>query len=187
MLSIITHKKCCKCKEIKTINLFHKDKSKKDGLRYTCIECRRIYNQEDKKMVSEQKKEYYKENRKIIIEYAKTYRQKNKDRLNEEKKVYRTTPKGKVVGINASHRRRSLKGQGDVTTNQLLELKQTTKQCYWCGTSLKNKVVHIDHYVPISKGGLHTLSNIVVSCAKCNLAKSAKSPEVFANSIGKLL
>ena len=29
MLSIITHKKCCKCKEIKTINLFHKDKSKK--------------------------------------------------------------------------------------------------------------------------------------------------------------
>ena len=77
--------------------------------------------------------------------------------------------------------------QGDVTSNQLLKLQQNAKVCYWCGINLKGKATHIDHYIPISKGGEHTLSNLVASCDKCNLIKHAKDPFVFANSIGKLL
>jgi len=84
-------------------------------------------------------------------------------------------------------RRRSLTKQGDVTNIQLLELQQNAKVCYWCKCLLKNVKVHIDHYVPLSKGGLHTLSNLVVSCSKCNLSKEAKLPNDFANSIGRLL
>jgi 5-methylcytosine-specific restriction endonuclease McrA len=33
---------------------------------------------------------------------------------------------------------------------------------------------HIDHKVPLSKGGLDDESNMVFSCAKCNLSKSGK-------------
>ena len=36
-----------------------------------------------------------------------------------------------------------------------------------------------DHYIPISKGGLHTTENIRVSCGYCNRSKGSKMPEVY--------
>lgn len=46
------------------------------------------------------------------------------------------------------------------------------------------KVFHIDHLTPISLGGTHDLSNLVLSCASCNLSKrravAANDPEVRA-------
>lgn len=63
---------------------------------------------------------------------------------------------------------------------------QKSPNCYWCGELLKNKKVHIDHYVPLSKGGRHIIENLVVSCPKCNLSKGAKDPYHYANIKGKL-
>lgn len=88
---------------------------------------------------------------------------------------------------NIQQRRRSIKKIGDVTTNQMLELQNNAKICYWCSIPLKGKNMHIDHYVPLSKGGEHTLSNLVVSCSTCNQKKNAKDPILFANSIGRLI
>ena len=41
--------------------------------------------------------------------------------------------------------------------------------------------------MPLSKGGEHTLTNLVVSCPTCNLQKNAKDPIEFANKLGRLL
>ena len=103
------------------------------------------------------------------------------------KKIYSQSEKGKIIDKNKHHKRRAIKKSGDVTTKQLLELQQNAKNCYWCNTSLKNKVVHIDHYVPLSRGGLHTITNLVVACSECNLKKHAKDPFVFALEKGRLL
>ena len=32
-------KKCSKCKEVKSLDSFHENKAKKDGLRYQCKDC----------------------------------------------------------------------------------------------------------------------------------------------------
>ena len=93
----------------------------------------------------------------------------------------------KASAKNSKHKRRAIEKKGDVTSSQILELQNNAKTCYWCNVSLKNKNIHIDHYVPLSKGGMHTLNNLVVSCSKCNLTKNAKDPYSFAISIGKLL
>jgi 5-methylcytosine-specific restriction endonuclease McrA len=42
--------------------------------------------------------------------------------------------------------------------------------CIYCGA----KAEHLDHIIPISRGGLHKVGNLAPSCAKCNLSKSAK-------------
>jgi len=128
----------------------------------------------------------YKDGRANDVEYKKKYRQVNREKLAECRKAYFQTQNGKAVRKNSKHKRRTITKQGDVTTQQLLELQSSAKVCYWCGVSLKGKKVHIDHYVPLSKGGEHTLSNLVVSCASCNLSKHAKDPLVFAHSVGKL-
>jgi 5-methylcytosine-specific restriction endonuclease McrA len=44
------------------------------------------------------------------------------------------------------------------------------RKCVYCGGPYE----HLDHVVPLSRGGAHSLDNLVPSCAHCNLTKSKK-------------
>lgn len=136
----------------------------------------------NKDKIKESRKQYRKDNKDKI----KKYQEENKEKFDKYQKEWHKSEKGKASSANAIHKRRTITKQGDVTTQQILELKKA-KHCYWCNISLKNKTIHIDHYVPLAKGGKHTLSNLVIACSKCNLNKNAKDPIEFANSVGKLM
>lgn len=166
-------------------NLKHKEYSllNKD----TLFIKRKEYYLKNKELIKKKNNKYYVENKKNIAIKKQTYNNNNKDKSLERARLYRKTQKGQESYKNNKHKRRSLSKSGDVTIEQLLELRQNAKICYWCETNLKNVKVHIDHYIPLSKGGLHTISNLVISCSKCNLSKGSKSPLEFANSKGKLL
>jgi 5-methylcytosine-specific restriction endonuclease McrA len=43
--------------------------------------------------------------------------------------------------------------------------------CVYCQ---KNPHQHLDHIIPLSKGGAHSIKNLAPSCAKCNLSKASK-------------
>ena len=47
-------------------------------------------------------------------------------------------------------------------------------KCFKCGTMLN---LHLDHIIPISKGGKNELNNIQILCQKCNLLKGNKINE----------
>jgi 5-methylcytosine-specific restriction endonuclease McrA len=47
--------------------------------------------------------------------------------------------------------------------------------CICCGAPFE----HLDHNVPLIRGGSHTLDNLVPLCQDCNLAKSGKCPYRF--------
>ena len=44
--------------------------------------------------------------------------------------------------------------------------------CAYCGKQHKAMDLEIEHFVPISKGGTHVLSNIVPACKSCNSSKT---------------
>ena len=44
--------------------------------------------------------------------------------------------------------------------------------CAYCGKQHKAMDLEIEHFVPISKGGTHVLSNIVPACKPCNSSKT---------------
>jgi len=46
--------------------------------------------------------------------------------------------------------------------------------CYMCGAHLES--FEIDHVIPISRVGFHTLDNVSVSCQRCNSNKKARMP-----------
>jgi hypothetical protein len=80
----------------------------------------------------------------------------------------------------ASLRQRSVLGQLALLSE---EDKKRTKAIYQLRLQLSKDtgvVFHVDHYVPLSKGGLHTPSNLWVIPAAENMKKSAKLPEDLA-------
>ncbi len=47
--------------------------------------------------------------------------------------------------------------------------------CFWCGEAVGAKY-HVDHVIPLSRGGTHYPDNIVIACPPCNLSKNDKLP-----------
>jgi 5-methylcytosine-specific restriction endonuclease McrA len=50
-------------------------------------------------------------------------------------------------------------------------------RCYLCGELIPMGKRHVDHIVPLSRGGAHRPSNLAIACSKCNLSKKDKSPD----------
>ena len=108
----------------------------------------------------------------------------NKDKLAAYNKTYRKTEKGILVSSNSAHKRRVMKLNTldgtlplntSINTAELRELlKIQNHKCGYCNIDLNlsmKRTVHLDHIIPLSKGGGHTICNVVWSCANCNLRK----------------
>jgi 5-methylcytosine-specific restriction endonuclease McrA len=88
-------------------------------------------------------------------------------------RVYRwRAAKPEGVRAIAQRRRASIKTStaNAPTAAQLKALLK--KPCHYCG----NRAEHVDHYIPLAKGGAHTLDNLRPACVPCNLSKGAKLP-----------
>ncbi len=57
--------------------------------------------------------------------------------------------------------------------------------CQYCGDKVTKENVTIDHYIPQSKGGNHSKTNLRTCCFVCNSIKSGKSLEEAAPFILK--
>lgn len=51
--------------------------------------------------------------------------------------------------------------------------------CAYCGAAGD---MHMDHFVPIAKGGTHVLGNLVPACERCNLSKTKHDAETWYRS-----
>lgn len=85
--------------------------------------------------------------------------------------------------INVRKRKNRIKhiDDGTITAKRLAVLfaKQDGK-CSYCSQELVTNY-HLDHIMPISKGGLHTLTNVQYLCQPCNNKKYNKVPYVTGN------
>jgi 5-methylcytosine-specific restriction endonuclease McrA len=59
-------------------------------------------------------------------------------------------------------------------------------RCAICRCSIKGGY-HLDHIMPIARGGKHEPRNLQLLCGPCNVRKSAKDPIDYMRQIGRLL
>lgn len=59
--------------------------------------------------------------------------------------------------------------------------------CRYCGRQPSDVILHLDHIIPVSKGGTNDPENLVTSCADCNLGKAATRIEQYAPNDGDRL
>lgn len=184
---------CSHCKTDKDLKYFsfRKDTNK---YRTICNQCRADKEKLRRILKSDQIKE--KEKARNNTEHRKQWRKNNTkqniERIRElDNKRYRRDKSKRLILAKAhsGKRRKRLKELSDETINSkaLFDLldKQDCK-CYWCKTKIDSISASPDHYVPIAKGGKHSINNIVLTCVTCNLRKNAKDPIRYANENGRL-
>lgn len=78
------------------------------------------------------------------------------------------------------HRRRARKtgaATGEVTSLLLARMRRRAKRCYWCKRRFRaGETIHVDHVIPLARGGPDCRSNVCAACADCNHSKHAKLP-----------
>lgn len=76
---------------------------------------------------------------------------------------------------NNRARRRGAEGSHTAKDIELMFTSQSGR-CWYCECDLNESGFHIDHRIPISRGGTNWPSNLVLACPKCNLSKHDRLP-----------
>lgn len=197
MSSSISQKRCSKCGQSKpaTSEYFHRTERGLYGLKSICKTCQSEYSRNrnanpDIKIRSHLLgKEWRKNNREKVCAKGKRYYHKHAEKIRAKAKLtgkeIRKRYNDKHPGNNSKTRARRAKADGFHTSaDVILQLKSQKAKCWWCGKKLKGKKYHVDHIIPLSRGGTNWPNNIVISCPFCNLSKGNKLPSEW---IGKLI
>lgn len=88
---------------------------------------------------------------------------------------------------NSSNERYKEKNREKVTSHEVYNvLKNQYFFCFYCGDKLDKDDWQLDHFVPVSIGGMNNKSNIVCACKNCNTMKGDIDGHIFLNHIEKL-
>ena len=165
--------KCCHCNVVKDETCFFRDKSKKTGLKPRCKPCEYLYLDKAKRQIYE--RAYWSQRKEAKAAIIKKSVLNNLDHHNRIQAKYRATDefkiKHKIHGANRNARMR--KAFVEKINSQDIYHAQNGK-CFYCHKLISFKESELDHFIPISKGGLHEKSNVRISCQKCNRIKGAK-------------
>lgn len=154
----------------------------------------------------ERQRARYAENPKKFLDRGRAYREANKDKISATGREYRAENHKRIIekkrayhaanpekhSVNCRNRRaRDRNADGKHTAADIRAIFDNQRGlCANCHTKLiksgKDKY-HVDHIIPIARGGSNWPSNLQCLCPFCNLSKNAKDPIVWARQNGRLL
>lgn len=183
--------KACEQKRVKRYYEENREKELERNKRYReenedkVRERNKRYHEKNEDKVRARKKRYREENVEKERERDKHYREENPERERERSKRWREANRDKER--ERCHRRRArlanAEGSHTAADVQLQITTQTDKRghlrCWWCGKVIKGNDYHVDHRIPLVRGGSNTPNNLCISCPVCNQSKSDKLPHEF--------
>lgn len=90
--------------------------------------------------------------------------------------------KRKAIIRQYKARRRCQEASG-VTGGMLAQwTRAMPKVCFYCNAGCEG-TFHVDHFMPLARGGAHVLTNLRIACAPCNQRKCAKDPAEWIENL----
>jgi len=71
--------------------------------------------------------------------------------------------------------RQRVYADGSLTVEAMRHLFGAARRCPYCSDRFTKSRKSLDHVEPISKGGAHSIRNVVICCLDCNLRKGAQT------------
>ena len=155
-------KPCNRCKLTKQLKDFSKNKRQLDGLCRECKDCAKLRAKARYKKVGDKLRRQMAQQRRNAYEYRLEIERASRARRKEAQRP--------LKNARQSIRNRVVQGK-----KFLLDAKQIariySKPCYRCGTK---ENISLDHVIPISRGGNHSIGNLMPLCRPCNSSKGKK-------------
>lgn len=173
------YKTCSRCNQILDVEYFSYRKAARDKLTSWCRPCmaenaknRRKANPENARLVNQKA---YKKNAERRKEQSSAWKRQNRERSNSYLQSWRAKNKDRArlhnVNNNALRRlRQTSNGIFLVSARELLKMKRSG--CVYCGAT---GFMEIEHIIPLSRGGRHSIGNLAPSCQPCNSQKHDKT------------
>lgn len=203
-------KVCARCGEEKPASEFYVDKRRKDGLYSHCKMCHSVigadYRKANPEKVAAKNARYSLAHKEEIAARARAWQKANPEKaaarlqawreanpeyvLERQRKWREAHPEydrewkkqnpEKVAASVRNYRARKRNAPGTHTAEDVQAQYDRQKgHCKWCDCKVGNDY-HVDHAVPLSKGGSNWPSNLVISCPSCNISKNDKHPMDYA-------
>lgn len=191
----MTSKICTSCNGDKILSCFYRNKNMKDVLSYHCKDCSKLtaqnnkikdnqlrqkrYNADPEKFNQQSKKSHAKHRTKRL-DKQKAYYQNNKEFCNIKDKIFREKNADSIL-LRNRQRKLLLKSFPIIKQSEVnAMLSAHDNKCLYCGVEVKRGInLHLDHKVPLCRGGKHTIDNLNPACQECNLRKGTKTVEEF--------
>ena len=170
-------RKCSRCLEVKAEAEFSKHKKGSYGLNAQCKKCASeaasAWNKANRDRCNETARirwaidpepkkaacaRWRSENQEARREAMRAWKAANPERVRELSKMYN------------SRRRARMRDSGVFSITARDERRLMDGPCYHCGAPAE----HIDHIIPVARGGSHGIGNLAPMCAPCNLQKNSK-------------
>lgn len=188
-------KRCTKCKKTQPMAMFSRNKRARDGLCCQCKSCSAAYRVAHRASAAAYGAQYYREHRDWFVEYHAEYHRRHKiekarkdalryrekkQAMKAQKAGYYATERGKAVQAAKYNRRRLALNGMRLTADIIQEVRNAAGGiCCYCGEPFGDG--HIDHVIPVSRGGTNARDNLVYCCATCNQSKSANTLEEWGH------
>lgn len=136
----------------------------------------------------ERASKYRRANRELIKEQQYRYVMNNKEKVMESKRKWALAHPDKVRAFRLANEQLRRARQKRATIGNVAEIKKFyiyvhtcgIINCTYCGNLVPKGKRHVDHRIPLSRGGEHSLTNLVPSCSSCNLKKFNQTAEEFS-------
>jgi len=188
-------KRCPQCGESYplTSKFFYRDKTHDNGFQSMCKACKKnkhksryaanpaYMREKAKQWVKEHRRQHNANNQKWIKDHPEYRRKKDRDWRQRNIELARQQDRdwqknNRDKDAVKSRRRRALKanapGSHTATDIDCLYINQRGL-CAYCSTPLHGNY-HVDHVIPLSRGGSNNPDNLVLACATCNTSKGDK-------------
>lgn len=116
-----------------------------------------------------------------VAEKRKRYRAAHPEKQAEQNRIWKEKNPESYLANKQKYRARKVNANhGCVNGERIKEIIEfQNSSCSYCGSVYE----HIDHIIPLSRGGLHCISNLTLACAKCNMSKSSKLVDEWSDDI----
>jgi 5-methylcytosine-specific restriction endonuclease McrA len=136
---------------------------------------KRYYRRNRERLIEtrrEYQRDYYAANKDVIDEYKRDYYENNKDVFREQQRKYREENKDLVRKQKREHynKRRALKHDALLPDSDPTRMRVFYEMAE-CMTRITGVQYHVDHIIPLSKGGAHHQDNLQVMRWDWNLSK----------------
>jgi len=127
---------------------------------------RRIYRQQ-----------YYAVNAHKWLGYSRKYFLDKPEELRARARAFRASNPEKMREYRNRRRSQKANNGGTHTAADIrLLLRSQKHKCWWCDHPIGNDY-HVDHRIPLARGGSNAPENLCISCPSCNMSKGAKLPQ----------